>query len=105
MWSVYINASGTEGIETAHYLGRMVKAVTESQNSGYPATGYQLRVGNVQQKLSTEYFPDSVGRPWPDWLSAPRLPGGKCGRLALGMEPTSGIEPLTCRLRIDRSTS
>ena len=43
MWSVYINASETEGIETAHYLGRMVRAVTESQAFGYPPQGTNFR--------------------------------------------------------------
>jgi hypothetical protein len=47
MWSVYINASGAEEIETEHYQGRMVRAVTESIAFGYGSTGYQLSVGIV----------------------------------------------------------
>ena len=62
MWSVYINASGIEGIETAHYPGRMVRAVNESKAFSYPAKGYQLRLGNVQQKLSTEHYRDNTSQ-------------------------------------------
>ena len=77
MWSVYINASGIEGIETAHCQGRLVRAVTESKAFSYPAKGYQLRVGNVQQKLSTEYSPDNVRQ---------AAAGLKVGALVVGRE-------------------